>query len=87
MSITPPPAAGSTAPAAGFTITRQDHQSVYDLNDPNASQWTVYFTTPAGVDSFVTVPDSDYNPENVGKLIAQKVAQIEAVANLGGGKP
>jgi hypothetical protein len=71
-------------PPAAFTITAQDHQPVFNQSDPNASQWTIHFTTPTGVASFVTVDDADYTAQHVGGLIAQRVADIEAVQRLGG---
>lgn len=82
MSTSQPSPPSGQVPA--FTVTRQDHQPDYNPNNPAAGTWTVYFTTPSGVESFITVPDDQYTPENVGGLIAARAATIEAVHKLGG---
>lgn len=54
---------------------------------PPTRVWTIPFRTPSGVDSSVQVPQSAYSVQNVARLIAEKVQQIEAVQALGKQSP
>ncbi|MGH3571180.1 MAG: hypothetical protein ACRDUW_05025 [Pseudonocardiaceae bacterium] len=47
----------------------------------------VVFTTASGVTGSVTVPTAQYTPDNVAKLISEKVAQIDAVHTLKSSSP
>lgn len=74
--------AGST-PAQPFTIGKQTHALQYDNQGNQYNEWTIPFTTPSGVDSFVIVSDADHTPEKVAQLITERVRNIEAIAALG----
>lgn len=65
-------------------IIRQDEEPDYENPGAGATIWTVHFKTPSGVESRVTLPGSEYTPENVARLIVDKTKTIEAVHRLDG---
>lgn len=76
-----------STPAVKFTITTQVHQQVPTANGQLTGQWRVGFTTPSGVESFVMVPDAEYNAAQVHSMVAARVATIESVQALNGTPP
>lgn len=77
-------ASTTTGAAPQFTITRQDHTQSYDQQGNPTSYWQVYFKTALGVESFVRVDDSDYNPAHVATIVGERARTIDEVQSLGG---
>jgi hypothetical protein len=74
----------STTPAQPpFTITGQEHRPGIGPGGAVTGTWLIHFTTPSGVQDFISVDDADYNVDNVRKLLQDRVAQVEAVHALG----
>jgi hypothetical protein len=70
----------------GITIGKQTEQ--LDFSGPQPQYvWTVPFTTRSGVTSAVQVAQADYTPDNVARMIHDKVTAIEAVEALGNTTP
>lgn len=67
--------------AETWTVTGQRQTSVL-ANGQFEQAFVVTFKTASGVVSSVTVPVSQYNKDNVAKLIDEQVQHIDAVQGL-----
>lgn len=65
-----------------WKVTGQRQTTSLSSGGTFATVMEVTFTTTSGVTGNITVPLSQYNPENVATLINARVAQIDAVHAL-----
>lgn len=64
------------------TNIQQEKTIEPDGNGNFAAVWTITFTTPSGIKTWVKVPAIDYSPDNVAAAIETELMQVEAVQSL-----
>lgn len=72
----------AAAASSGWTVTGQQETTKPDTAGNFTQGVTVYFTTGAGVQSSVFVPNLQYTQDNVRAAIAARAAQVDAVQAL-----